>query len=169
MPLLMKQVFQCSKGQEDRPAPIPIPDDEESDQESEIPPLKSSDCFEWIPISAPRGNSPQPPPGFCGYGPYSYPSEPSEPSEKDMPQSSPDPSSPSQHLLNNVFHLPNLVLKGENSIQASKLELRTFIRKRDIYSLTLHLLHLLLQENEYDTFLKVYQQTGCFLDKLENN
>ena len=29
--------LQCSKGQEDRPAPIPIPDDQESDQESQIP------------------------------------------------------------------------------------------------------------------------------------
>ena len=28
---------QCSKGQEDGPAPIPIPNDQESDQESEIP------------------------------------------------------------------------------------------------------------------------------------
>ena len=38
--------LQCSKGQEDGPAPIPIPDDEESDQESEIPQTKSSDQHE---------------------------------------------------------------------------------------------------------------------------
>ena len=34
---------QCSKGQEDGPAPILIPDDQESDQESEILQSKSPD------------------------------------------------------------------------------------------------------------------------------
>ena len=84
---------QCFKGQEDRPAPIPIPDD----QESEIHQPKSPDCHEQIPIPVSRGNSPQPPPlGFYGYRPFSEPSEPSEPSEKDMPLSSPNSLSPSQ-------------------------------------------------------------------------
>ena len=80
--------LQCSKGQEDGPAPIPIPDDQESDQESEVQWSKSLDQHEWIPISAPRGDSPQPPPlGFYSYGLFSdssEPSEPSEPSEKDI-------------------------------------------------------------------------------------
>ena len=71
-------------------------------------------------------------------------------------------------LLNNVFLLPNLVSKDRNLIQAKRLQLRTFIRRRDFKSLILHQLHQLLREKEYGTFLKEYWQTGCLLDNLEN-
>ena len=45
--------LQCSKSQEDRPAPIPIPDDKESDEESEIPQPKSPDQYKKVSIPVP--------------------------------------------------------------------------------------------------------------------
>ena len=111
----------CSKGQEDTPISISIPDDKESNQESEAPQPRSPDQYEQMPIPAPRGNLPQPLPlRFYGYRLFLELSELSEPSETFH-----------YHLLNNLFSLnlllsniiflPNLVSRRINLIHAKEL------------------------------------------------
>ena len=123
--------LQCSEGQEDGPAPIPIPDDQDSDQESEIPQPTSPDCFEQIPILAPGDNSPQPPPlGFYGYRPFSDPSDPSEPSEKDIPQSSPESSSPSQSTSEQHLSPTKPGIKRQKPDSKSKIGIEDIHQKK---------------------------------------
>ena len=144
---------QCSKDQEDGPASIPIPDDDESDHESEIPWPKLLDQHERVPIPVPWGNSPQPPPiEFYGYGPYSKPSEPSEPSEKDIPQSSSESSSLSQTPSEQCLSPTKPDIKRQKPDSSQKLQLRMFIKERDFKFLILHQLHQLFQEKEYGIF-----------------